>query len=354
MSREVYKKGIFFAFLAYALLCAAHAAASTVVFQEKEVQIDPSWRITGHYHYEFEVLTAQGERAVRGFVRQVQQKPSLYPNAYKDVSVRIVSPDGELSGDPAKEKDIAKGSLVAVRFTVEASFPGFEGLFADYFSLDQAAPARKAEYTIRFPASLPFACRIRQGDDRFEKEMTGDHFHWSGTGVRKLELMITTAESWESVSQRYNALYADRYGRGLSFDQLPEAVSAAGNRSTEQKMEIVFDFLQRHFSYRSHALLEHALLPASPKVVLERGWGDCKDLTLLSTALLRSLKIDAFVLLTGAPKSGAGGGPLPDPFLFDHAVLGVKNNGRVSYYELSPAASKIETNSNTVRIEIHL
>lgn len=61
-------------------------------------------------------------------------------------------------------------------------------------------------------------------------------------------------------------------------------------------------------------------VPRSPTEVAERGWGDCKDVSLLLATMLNAMGIEAYPALTdidGGPGLPDG---LPSPYAFDHAI----------------------------------
>ena len=93
------------------------------------------------------------------------------------------------------------------------------------------------------------------------------------------------------------------------------------------------NFLKNDFIYRRSPAPEHGLSPDNPLSVLHRGWGDCKDLSLLATAILRTMGIDTFVVLTGRPRLNSANAAIPDPFIFDHALVGFRQNGETAYYD---------------------
>src|SRR5262249_55760066 len=67
-----------------------------------------------------------------------------------------------------------------------------------------------------------------------------------------------------------------------------------------------------------------AVVPTRPSAVLQRGYGDCKDLAVLLVAALRELGVDASVALTVAD-GAVPRDDLPGIEAFNHMVVVVRN-----------------------------
>ena len=71
--------------------------------------------------------------------------------------------------------------------------------------------------------------------------------------------------------------------------------------------------------------------------MLELGYGDCKDKSLLLVAMLREIGVDAFPALVHSQKGAALPSHLPTPYAFNHAIVGVNYNGET--YWIDPTLS---------------
>jgi hypothetical protein len=79
-----------------------------------------------------------------------------------------------------------------------------------------------------------------------------------------------------------------------------------------------------------------AYAPADPALVLQRGYGDSRDLSRLLASLLQRLGIDAQVALADSGRGAVLATTLPSPFLLDSALVDV-HVGKTEYW-LNPAA----------------
>lgn len=76
--------------------------------------------------------------------------------------------------------------------------------------------------------------------------------------------------------------------------------------------------------------------PADPALVLQRGYGDSRDLARLLASLLQRLGIDAQVALADSRRGAVLASTLPSPFALDTALVRV-HTGKIEYW-LNPAA----------------
>lgn len=86
-------------------------------------------------------------------------------------------------------------------------------------------------------------------------------------------------------------------------------------------------FVQDDVRYVGVEIGEHSHRPHSPSWVLERGFGDCKDKTLLLVSLLRAAGIDAAPALVYSGRTLKLRSSLPSAFAFNHAIAHVRVDG---------------------------
>ncbi len=126
--------------------------------------------------------------------------------------------------------------------------------------------------------------------------------------------------SWQAFGQFMNELYAGR-------DLLPEALEAevqelvAGASSPGEKIDILYDYLQRHMRYVSIQLGIGGWQPFEAAYVGEKKYGDCKALTNFMKAMLQSAGIEAYPALI---KAGELSYEITEDFTsprFNHVIL---------------------------------
>ncbi len=310
---------------------AAPAWSLTFAAQSKEISIDGDWRITGTYCYELRIVDSDDTLQINQLIRHLTKRA----DAAEILFMEIQAPDGRRFFQDKNIIDpLPEGTSVILAFRKSGAFPGFEGLFADYMHIDQTAPLKKAAYRIMFPQKTRFICHIRNGEKFHHIRRDADSFFWTGDNICHLDLMISTAHSWEQIAKRYERLFQQQLGHGLAASDLPESIRNIKQDGTPaDTVHAVLNFLKTGIDYRGRANTGSRLLPDEPEAVLSRGWGDCKDMALLGTAMLQAKNIDAFVALSGKPRSFGVGEVIYDPFIFDHAVIGIPGEKGPIYYD---------------------
>jgi hypothetical protein len=297
-----------------------------------------------------QIVTVQGVNAVNFIITNLQKQPQRIISL--DIESDLYSEDaGVLIAELLNSNRISR---VKIAFKAQADFPGFERLFADYFSISQSDYVQRSEYKIVFPEELSFRYRVDQDNSRFEGKLFKNVFSWEATQTQDLDLMITTADSWDDVTSQYQKVYLSRYGNGLSSSHVSDLLVNLKESSQENKIKNVLNFLRQNFYYHTRIDNEYGLIPDSPDKIFLRGWGDCKDMALLGFAILRKLNVDSFIVLTGTTHN-KWAFQLPDPFIFTHALLGVKKGKQTVYYDwllLQPEASIGGVDYREIRIHI--
>lgn len=131
--------------------------------------------------------------------------------------------------------------------------------------------------------------------------------------------------SWESFGKWIKGLnqsQGDLSTEGL--DDLRKLVDQAPNK--EEKVRIVYDYLQNNTRYVSVQLGIGGWQPFSASYVQEKKYGDCKALSFYTKSLLNEFGIESFYTLIGA---GAYNSRVDKDFPasnFNHAILTVPND----------------------------
>lgn len=120
---------------------------------------------------------------------------------------------------------------------------------------------------------------------------------YSGRSVKNrgyLRYKINGYGSWKKTSRRY---YKYFIGNKLKSNNKVKAKAlelTKGLKTEEEKIKAIYYFV-RKFSYdKYHLRYGHGVIPNKPELILERGYGDCKDQSILIVAMLRELGIKAF------------------------------------------------------------
>jgi transglutaminase-like putative cysteine protease len=101
----------------------------------------------------------------------------------------------------------------------------------------------------------------------------------------------------------------------------------------EEQASQALQWVQNEIRHWSVAVGPCAMRPQLPAVVLQRGYGDCKDKALLLTRMLRELGIEARPALASLSTRSGPASMLPAPEVFDHVIVQARLAGRAYYLD---------------------
>ncbi|MFZ5444402.1 MAG: DUF3857 domain-containing protein [Myxococcota bacterium] len=134
-------------------------------------------------------------------------------------------------------------------------------------------------------------------------------------------IRVSTVESWQAAATAWTEKAAPQ----LDVAAVKELATGlvAGKTTREQKVAALTAWLRGAVRYTGLELDEAAWVPRRSSEVLERKYGDCKDLSVLLTAMLRAVGIDAdpALVLSGWERDVTPG--TPGLTQFNHAIVRV-------------------------------
>ena len=136
----------------------------------------------------------------------------------------------------------------------------------------------------------------------------------SGASLDLPHVSFGLAESWNSVARGY----ADLIPR--EQDATPGDWPEAG-ASVKETADRLLTALHRRVRYAGVELGNASIVPRTPAETLTRGYGDCKDKSLLLIALLRDRGVDARLALLAAGAQPDVDMATPGFGLFNHAIV---------------------------------
>jgi hypothetical protein len=238
--------------------------------------------------------------------------------------------------------DARPGDLLEYDYTVQSRAAQFPGMFAGHYAAqwssdgDQAVQWERLRVTwppqraLQFRLSGGGAPRVTSGVGELEIQWRdprpavteADTPRWFEP---RSTVQLSDFTDWSEVA----ALLAAQYGEPPDPAQAPAAAA--------QAPQMILDAL-RLVQAKVHALNGGSgpYLPADPAVVLQRGYGDSRDLARVLAGLLRRVGIDARVALGDSHRGALLDSRLPSPFILDAALV-VARNGPTRYW-LNPAA----------------
>jgi transglutaminase-like putative cysteine protease len=153
------------------------------------------------------------------------------------------------------------------------------------------------------------------------REISAQRFEELSPGATSVGpyLHLSTISSMEEFGRWYSELLEP----GLKMDQGLQAIAdeiLARNLSTTQKVQAVYENVQRNTRYIAFEFGVHSYQPYALSTVERRGFGDCKDKAAMIVALLRAVGVPAEFAMVRTRSAGEIDANAHSVQLFNHAV----------------------------------
>lgn len=234
----------------------------------------------------------------------------------------------------AEIPDVRVGDVVDWAASWDVATPSWPGLFSYDFNVEWSVPSAYDHTRILTPKDLPLSIQYRDNapapqqsiyngmDERiWAMANSKGHRHYynvPGDIVQYASVSVSTVPAWTDVASWGVALY--QLNDALPSDIQAE-IAALEGFSRDQKITWAIRRTQDDIRYFSDSVGLGAHVPRTPAVTFARGYGDCKDKSLLLVALLEAIGVEASVALTDIDEGESLPQAAPSPFAFDHAVV---------------------------------
>jgi transglutaminase-like putative cysteine protease len=243
--------------------------------------------------------------------------------------------------DASQDADV--GSIFGYETTVEE-----KPLFAqDSFSFQHRLPTLYSRYTLNLPTGWQ-ATGVAFNAADLKPTVTGARYVWElrdlapikpepdGLSISNLAPRIAvsyfltvgtanTYESWRDVSKWYTELSAS----SLTMDDAiaGKARDLTADAKTEiERIRLIAEYVQglRYISLDLGVARGGGHRPRPANLVLERGYGDCKDKANLMRAMLKALKIESHLVLIYSGDPTFVKAEWASPRQFNHCIIAVR------------------------------
>ncbi|MBM4358044.1 MAG: DUF3857 domain-containing protein [Deltaproteobacteria bacterium] len=313
--------------------------------------------LTSHFHQRvFQPLTEDAARQARRFSFAYHSDRQVVELR----GVRVFRKDGRVDetvttgesplDDPAMNlytlervfhvqlPELHAGDLVELRYRVDDVIS--ESELSDHLSeiefLQEGNPVASAEYVLSTPASRPIfahATGLPGVVTRVETLGSRTLRHFVATdlpaapsepgGRPAAEALgcvhASSQESWSAVGRFYWGIAKDKLEPDDEIRRLAREVTR-GATDLQGRVAAVYRHAANETRYVALEFGVEGIRPRRASLTLARGWGDCKDKAALIVAMLRSLGIDAEMVLVRTGLRGRFDPTVASLAPFDHAV----------------------------------
>ncbi|AXE29718.1 cysteine protease [Chromobacterium phragmitis] len=240
----------------------------------------------------------QNGRVVKLDKSQVETRaaPNPYAGVSRDKQTWIAFPE------------LAVGSVVRYKIQRHIASPPLSRELLRRLDFD-AEPTRDDSFRFELSSTRPLLWRGEQMDDfRIEQSDGGKRVVVEQKAPRYLNLTNewdnSALRSWPRLSiatsaspQDHFGVYAGRYNQILAAPLPPAAaaeVAAQRGKPAAEQAAAFMRHINRHYRYlNDQRLAERGLVPFTLAEIEQHGYGDCKDLATLLTAMLRAAGVEA-------------------------------------------------------------
>ncbi len=241
---------------------------------------------------------------------------------------------------------------------------GWRGDFVHNYQYELSAPENKT-LNFKYFNGYPEKKKSR-------KEMGKIIYSWSWRNVEPFHtelwmppfykvapmMKVSTHRDWSAVDAWTWEKVADKLSPTPELNNIVKRFKLAPNATREQKIRAVYAYMQDNIRYVFAHLGRGGYEPHFPNEVIKSNYGDCKDQTVLTIALLRMLGIDALPALVETPSNGDSDAELVN-LMFDHMIVYIPKTSKepAMYIDttgdrvLYPGVSNYLENQNTLIVD---
>lgn len=234
--------------------------------------------------------------------------------------------------------DLEPGDVVEVRYRVDDV--AHRNLFADYFGdlhlWQDFVPIAHKEYVLITPEARSIFTNDKSfaglahdrkvvNKRRIDRYVANDipalvaEDGMPGITEESPYLHVSTYSTWQDVGRWYWGLIKDQLYADQALKKTVAEITA-GATTTKDRVIRVHDWVLRHTRYVGLEFGIHGFLPYRVPLIVQRGFGDCKDKASLMYTMLREAGVDARVVLVRTRRNGAIDGEPASLAVFDHAI----------------------------------
>ncbi|HEX5683910.1 MAG TPA: DUF3857 domain-containing protein, partial [Ideonella sp.] len=239
--------------------------------------------------------------------------------------------------------DVRVGDVVEYAYSLRGSNPVFGNRHGGRFDFQFDVPVERLHARLLWPAGRPLHWLLHnQAAPGREEDAAGQRiFSWD---LRAVDARIVENDApawfdpypfvewgefanWRAVADWAVPLYR-LPGQPTPRVRAVAAQLSAAHATPAERLAAALRHVQTEVRYLGIEVGPGSHAPNPPELVLERRYGDCKDKTLLTIALLRAMGIEAHPALVHTTMRHAIEANRPAPTAFNHVLLRARLDGR--------------------------
>jgi hypothetical protein len=309
----------------------AHRALRAV--NERGVEFSANVKV--RFDPAYERLTLHSIVVRRGGSVVSRHDPAAVRVLQRETDLEALIFDGSKTAHAFLE-NVRVGDVVEYAYSLRGSNPVFGGRQFGRFGLQWSVPVAEAQLRLLWPAGRELQWRavngapapaVRDADGFVERR-----WHLLDVAGRRVEndapawydpypaVEWSEFRDWRAVVRWAQPLYTLPATLPKELEAEAARIRAA-HAEPERRLAAALRFVQREVRYLGFEIGPGSHAPSAPETVLRRRFGDCKDKTLLTLALLRALDIPAWPALVHTGWRHAIDQRLASPGAFNHVLV---------------------------------
>ncbi|HPO49460.1 MAG TPA: transglutaminase domain-containing protein, partial [Spirochaetota bacterium] len=192
-----------------------------------------------------------------------------------------------------------------------------------------------SEYLLKYPKNLKLNI-LKKGDiseesEDIDQEFVLKRYKYKNPPIYDLkgesvnifdispQIIVSAFNDWEEIAMWYSPIFEGIVSKGGGAKEVLASLSLEG-KTPLQKVEAIYQYIQKNINYIAVELDESALRPHSPDEIYKNKFGDCKDQATFFIYLLREAGIKAYPLLISTSDNGKAERKVPSPYYFNHMI----------------------------------
>ncbi|MDX6303448.1 MAG: hypothetical protein QOI77_417, partial [Blastocatellia bacterium] len=244
--------------------------------------------------------------------------------------------------------DVRIGDIVDYAYSVTGDNPVFGGRFSERFYLADSEPMSAVSVRVLAPSdrTLHFVASRMKVQPRVTALSSQTEYLWEDSEVPAVDVEDSTPtwftqlpwvavsefQDWPAVVQWALPLYQVNEPLPIELRGRSDAWTTKFARP-EQRMVAALRFVQQEIRYLGIELGPYSHQPNPPARTLARRFGDCKDKSLLLSAMLNYMHIDSAIALANSEARHAIDDWQPSPQAFDHVIVQAKVAGKTYWLD---------------------
>lgn len=316
-----------------------------------ESGVENAAQIEIDYNPDYQTLTIHSVTVLRGGERSNRFVPEEVKLLQRETDIKRRLYNGTVTAYFILN-DVRVDDVVEYEFSVTGTNPVFGEEYFSWYFLGWSAPVEHASVRLLTHPRRKLNYRMYNTEIKPEIRRKGKlkEYIWQVNNTETVidegeypnwyqpypALQISEYKDWRSVAEwavdLYDGMIRSDEEAWKKFVEWRDGLSEEERESFSQTL-LALKFVQQEIRYFGVEFGQNSHRPSFPADVVSRRYGDCKDKTVLLTAILRRLGVKAWPALVSGRSTKAVANELPSPGAFDHVVVAAEIDGELVWLD---------------------